>query len=689
VEPFEEDLDVLQSVVEVESGIERVGRELDVGVELEQLAQIHAFVPRPERVPLNKAISLVPREAGLDEGQKDSLAEDEAMRGIEIRAHPLRIDDEAVDQPREPVEHVVESQERIGDDHSLGARVRDIPFVPERDVLEPDRRPSPHDPREAADALCDDGIALMRHRRASFLCAAERLLNLPDLRPGEVPDLERESLERSGAEGQGREEPCVAVSRDDLRGHRLGHEAEQAAGDPFHLRVASAVDADRACELPDADSRERALEAIRVALELECPAGDLRAEGDRLRVDTVRAPDHRRVPVFLGAPDNRGERSLDPLEQEDARLPRLQGEGGVEDVGGREPEVEPAAVVAELLGNGVDEGGEVVLGALLDLRDPLGRGRHRALADALDGIGRHGSDLGPAGQRSQLDLEPAGEPALVRPDSLHGRAGVARDHRLDSRARGGRPERKLISSPIRIVGVAMMTRKRVLVIEDERPIAEPLADALRLEGFEVQLADTADSGLKAFSARPPDIVLLDVMLPDGDGREVLREIRQLSRTPVVMLSARGEEMDRVLGLELGADDYVTKPFSAAELVARMRAVLRRSSSEPAVEGGGVLRSGDVAMNLETRGVTREDEAVDLTVKEFELLRVLLENAGRLVKREALVAEVWDPNWFGSTKTLDVHVSSLRKKLGDDPTSPRYIHTVRGVGFRFSAADEQP
>ena len=235
----------------------------------------------------------------------------------------------------------------------------------------------------------------------------------------------------------------------------------------------------------------------------------------------------------------------------------------------------------------------------------------------------------------------------------------------------------------------MMTRKRVLVIEDEGPIAEPLADALRREGFDVQLADTAAAGLKAFADRAPDIVLLDVMLPDGDGREVLREIRQLSRTPVVMLSARGEEMDRVLGLELGADDYVTKPFSAAELVARMRAVLRRSSSEPAAEGGGVLRSGDVTMNLETRAVTREHERVDLTVKEFELLRVLLENAGRLVKRDALVAEVWDPNWFGSTKTLDVHVSSLRKKLGDDPASPRYIHTVRGVGFRFSAADEQP
>jgi two-component system response regulator RegX3 len=177
------------------------------------------------------------------------------------------------------------------------------------------------------------------------------------------------------------------------------------------------------------------------------------------------------------------------------------------------------------------------------------------------------------------------------------------------------------------------------------------------------------------------------MLPDGDGRDVLRQIRQASRVPVLMVSARGEEMDRVLGLELGADDYVTKPFSAAELVARMRAVLRRSAAEPAEVASGLLESGDVAMNLDTRTVTRGGQPVDLTVKEFELLRVLLGSAGRLVKRGDLVSEVWDPNWFGSTKTLDVHVSSLRRKLGDDPAAPRYIHTVRGVGFRFSSADE--
>jgi two-component system response regulator RegX3 len=235
----------------------------------------------------------------------------------------------------------------------------------------------------------------------------------------------------------------------------------------------------------------------------------------------------------------------------------------------------------------------------------------------------------------------------------------------------------------------MVSRKKVLVIEDERSIAEPLADALRREGFDVRLAETAADGLEAFAAEGPDIVLLDVMLPDGDGRDVLRKIRETARTPVVMLTARGEEMDRVLGLELGADDYVTKPFSAAELAARIRAVLRRAGDEPAPEPGSVLESGDVRMDLGTHEATKNGELLELTVKEFELLRVLLERAGKLVKREELVHEVWDPAWFGSTKTLDVHVSALRKKLGDDPADPRYIHTVRGVGFRFDSAGEHP
>ncbi len=228
-----------------------------------------------------------------------------------------------------------------------------------------------------------------------------------------------------------------------------------------------------------------------------------------------------------------------------------------------------------------------------------------------------------------------------------------------------------------------MTKRTILLIEDEEAISEPLAAALAREGFAPLVAGTVAKGLELFESRSPDLVLLDVMLPDGDGREVLRRIRETSRTPVVMLTARGEEMDRVLGLELGADDYVTKPFSAAELAARVRAVLRRAG-ETAQPDGVVLEAGDVRMSLDTHEATRAGEPLDLTVKEFELLRVLLERAGKLVKREELVHEVWDPAWFGSTKTLDVHISALRRKLGDDPAAPRYIHTVRGVGFRFEA-----
>lgn len=232
-----------------------------------------------------------------------------------------------------------------------------------------------------------------------------------------------------------------------------------------------------------------------------------------------------------------------------------------------------------------------------------------------------------------------------------------------------------------------MTKRTILLIEDEEAISEPLAAALAREGFEPLVASTAGAGMELFDKRSPDLVLLDVMLPDGDGRDLLRRIRETSRTPVVMLTARGEETDRVLGLELGADDYVTKPFSAAELAARVRAVLRRAGGEAPQAEGTLLEAGDVRMNLETHTAERAGEPLDLTVKEFELLRVLLERAGKLVRRDELVHEVWDPAWFGSTKTLDVHVSALRKKLGDDPAAPRYIHTVRGVGFRFDAGDE--
>ena len=231
-----------------------------------------------------------------------------------------------------------------------------------------------------------------------------------------------------------------------------------------------------------------------------------------------------------------------------------------------------------------------------------------------------------------------------------------------------------------------MTRRHILVVEDEASISEPLAAALQRDGFATTVAATAADALSAVRSKQPDLILLDVMLPDGDGRDVLREIRSTSRTPVVMVTARGEEMDAVVGLELGADDYVVKPFGSAELVARIRAVLRRAAT-PTGTGEPLLDVGDVALNLHTRTVTQAGAPLDLTLKEFELLRMLMEEAGRVVRRGDLMDEVWDPNWFGSTKTLDVHVSSLRKKLGDDPADPRYIHTARGVGFRFSSPEE--
>jgi two-component system response regulator RegX3 len=227
---------------------------------------------------------------------------------------------------------------------------------------------------------------------------------------------------------------------------------------------------------------------------------------------------------------------------------------------------------------------------------------------------------------------------------------------------------------------------RVLLIEDEESIATPLVGALEREGFEVEHAATGRGGLDAAARDEVDIVLLDLMLPDIDGRDVCRELRRSSAVPVIMLTARGLETDRVVGLELGADDYVVKPFSVAELAARMRAVLRRTTDR-GVSAKDVLSVGDVELDRRTWTARRGGEALELTRREFELLRLLLEHAGEVVTRQKLMREVWETEWLGATKTLDVHVSTLRRKLGDDPSSPRYIHTVRGVGFRFAGADE--
>jgi two-component system response regulator RegX3 len=227
-------------------------------------------------------------------------------------------------------------------------------------------------------------------------------------------------------------------------------------------------------------------------------------------------------------------------------------------------------------------------------------------------------------------------------------------------------------------------RPRILVVEDETAISEPLSESLDREGFEVDVASTVGSAREARSRRPPDLILLDVMLPDGDGRDLAREIRQESDVPIIMLTARGEEIDRVLGLELGADDYVVKPFSARELTARIRAILRRGRER---RQRGPIEIGDLTLDPAARTFTRADEPIELSAKEFDLLHMLMSNAGTVLKREEIMDEVWDPHWFGPTKTLDVHISWLRKKIEDNPSDPRFITTIRGVGFRFLAPEE--
>src|SRR3954469_18373608 len=227
-------------------------------------------------------------------------------------------------------------------------------------------------------------------------------------------------------------------------------------------------------------------------------------------------------------------------------------------------------------------------------------------------------------------------------------------------------------------------RPRVLFVEDEPSISGPFSSALTREGFDPVVCATLAEARAALAAQPPDLVLLDLMLPDGDGRDLARELRAgSSEVPIIMLTARGTELERVVGLELGADDYVVKPFSGAEVIARMRAVLRRARpSAPAEVVVGPLRVETAA-----RRVFLDGSELDLSRKEFDLLAELVAHAGEVVTREDLISRVWDENWFGSTKTLDVHVGWLRSKLGDDAAAPRFLHTVRGVGFRFTGPAE--
>ena len=226
---------------------------------------------------------------------------------------------------------------------------------------------------------------------------------------------------------------------------------------------------------------------------------------------------------------------------------------------------------------------------------------------------------------------------------------------------------------------------RVLIVEDEESFADPLAFLLRKEGFTTAVAATGQGALEEFDRNGADIVLLDLMLPGMSGTDVCKALRARSAVPVIMVTARDSEIDKVVGLELGADDYVTKPYSARELIARVRAVLRRGGEAAEPDGAaGVLSAGPVRMDVERHVVSVGGRDVALPLKEFDLLEYLLRNVGRVLTRGQLIDRVWGADYVGDTKTLDVHVKRLRSKVEDDPSVPRHLVTVRGLGYKFEA-----
>ena len=224
----------------------------------------------------------------------------------------------------------------------------------------------------------------------------------------------------------------------------------------------------------------------------------------------------------------------------------------------------------------------------------------------------------------------------------------------------------------------------VLLVEDEHSFVEALTVGLKREGFRVQVARDGAEALDLFDAVRPDLVLLDVMLPKVSGIDVCRELRRRSQVPIIMVTAKGSEIDTVVGLEVGADDYVTKPYRLRELVARMRAVLRRRSTDvaTATSSGEALEVGDVRLDPERHEVEVRGLPVRLPLKEFELLEILLANAGRVLPRETLIDRVWGADYVGDTKTLDVHIKRLRTKVEDDPSTPSRIVTIRGLGYKY-------
>ncbi len=223
---------------------------------------------------------------------------------------------------------------------------------------------------------------------------------------------------------------------------------------------------------------------------------------------------------------------------------------------------------------------------------------------------------------------------------------------------------------------------RVLLVEDEPDLADPLAYLLRREGFDVEIAEDGPTALEAFAARGADIILLDLMLPGMPGTEVCRVVRTTSKVPIIMLTAKDSEVDIVVGLELGADDYVTKPYSSRELLARMRAVLRRSEVDDVEVEDRILEGGRVRIDLDRHTVEVGGSEIAMPLKEFELLEVLMRNSGRVLTRGQLIDRVWGSDYFGDTKTLDVHIKRIRSRIEENPGEPAMLLTVRGLGYRF-------
>ena len=226
---------------------------------------------------------------------------------------------------------------------------------------------------------------------------------------------------------------------------------------------------------------------------------------------------------------------------------------------------------------------------------------------------------------------------------------------------------------------------RILVVEDEESLSEAIAFLLSKEGFEVEIAATGPAAIEKFELNGADLILLDLMLPGLSGTEVCRQIRTKSSVPIIMLTAKDSEIDKVVGLELGADDYVTKPYSSRELIARIRAVLRRGEMAESNTEAGVLTLGPVRLDIDRHIITVNGLPVSLPLKEFELLEFLMRNAGRVLTRMQLIDRVWGSDYVGDTKTLDVHIKRLRAKIEKDPANPEFIQTVRGMGYKMERA----